>query len=206
MERYVNYLSVVQTLPWNKLKFADESHIVSNKLTNGRVLGMVNRRTWTPQHTLHAAHATFTILTNIVNIHSPIRCDYSPEVGNQWTFVDFVLDCCLANALVQGDYLIVDNAAIHCAADSRELLEIILEYFGVSLIFLPAYSYSPELNPCELVFSVVKQHIRKFRDPNSDICFETLKALATVSNQQLIPFYSHCIFPSVILPELIGTF
>jgi len=113
-------LSVVQTLPWNNLKFADESHIVSNKLTNGRVLGMVNRRTWTPQHTLHAAHATLTILTCIDNIHSPIRCDYSPEVGNQWTFVDFVLDCCITNALVQGDYLIVYNAAIHCAADSRE--------------------------------------------------------------------------------------
>jgi len=43
-----------------------------------------------------------------------------------------------------------------------DILHIVLEFFGVHLIFLPAYS--PELNPCELVFNVVKAHVRNYRD------------------------------------------
>lgn len=44
-----------------------------------------------------------------------------------------------------GDFLVVDNAAVH---GGFEDLTWILDYFQVSLMYLPAYS----LNPCELVF------------------------------------------------------
>jgi len=132
MERYVNYLATIQTIPWTSIKFADESHIVSHQLSNGRVLGLKNKRSWTSQHTLNNSHATLTILTSLSDIYNPLHIDYTLEANNQWTFVDFVLTCCLSGGLVQGDYLIVDNAAIHCAHDSSEVMEGILEYFGVS--------------------------------------------------------------------------
>jgi transposase len=54
--------------------------------------------------------------------------------------------------------LVVDNAAVYTGKDFAEVLDDILVFFQVRLAFLPAYS--PELNPCELVFSLIKQDIR----------------------------------------------
>jgi transposase len=50
--------------------------------------------------------------------------------------------------------LIVDNAAVHYGTDINEIVIFALESVGAKLIFLPAYS--PELNPCELCFAIVK--------------------------------------------------
>ena len=61
--------------------------------------------------------------------------------------------------LTTGDYLIVDNASVHGGMDSIDLLLDFLEEHGVSLVYLPAYS--PELNPCENVFCMLKTHLRQ---------------------------------------------
>ncbi len=48
---------------------------------------------------------------------------------------------------------VMDNAPIHCAEDMLRVLETILQLANVRMFFLP--KYSPELNPCELVFAQV---------------------------------------------------
>jgi transposase len=63
-------------------------------------------------------------------------------------------------------------------------LDDILVFFQVRLAFLPAYS--PELNPCELVFSLIKQDIRNLM----------------VTREHLQAWYLHCLYPKVILPDL----
>jgi transposase len=60
--------------------------------------------------------------------------------------------------LVWGDYLILDNSSIHFARDQREELLKVLEHHGVQICFLP--TYSPELNPCENVFYLVKKMVQ----------------------------------------------
>ncbi|HRP37904.1 MAG TPA: transposase [Candidatus Dojkabacteria bacterium] len=191
-------MSEIQTREISKLKFLDEAHFVSHQLTNCKVLGLVNKRVWLKQNTLNQASGTLTILTSVVG--DPVVLTYSEATTNQWAFLDFVLSCCLNGDLMNGDYLIVDNAAIHHGSDSHELLELILEFFGVQLIYLPAYS--PELNPCELVFNVVKKHIRYHRDRFSPIFEEVLKAVATITESMMKAFYYHCIFPKVVLPDM----
>jgi hypothetical protein len=47
----------------------------------------------------------------------------------------------------------MDNAPIHVADDMLRVLETILDLADVRLFFLP--KYSPELNPCEMVFAQV---------------------------------------------------
>ena len=79
MVRYADYLTVVQTIPWSRLKFADEAHIVSKGLSNGRVLGLVNTRSWVAQNTLHAANATLTILTDLNRANHPLEVKYTEE-------------------------------------------------------------------------------------------------------------------------------
>jgi len=90
-----------------------------------------------------------------------------------------LLECCINGDLCQGDYVIVDNAALHHA------------------------TYSPELNPCEKVFAMVKSHIRHHRDGHSSILFEILKSLSTITVHHVLKFYENAIFPTQILPDLI---
>ncbi len=72
-------------------------------------------------------------------------------------FNRFVTKLIEMHKLVEGDYFCVDGASVHYGSDSFPLLCELLDTAGVHLIFLP--KYSPELNPCEEVFAIVKHHL-----------------------------------------------
>lgn len=61
----------------------------------------------------------------------------------------------LCPSLERGKVLIMDNAAFH----RKKHLECIAEAFGHILIFLPPYS--PELNPIEHFWAVLKKRLQK---------------------------------------------
>jgi len=198
MIRYLNYLQWIQSVPQERLKYTDESHIVSKDLHKKAVLGMKSTRVYVPNRSLSEAHASLTIL---VSSHgTPITFDYREESNTQWNFTNFILHCCRTEALEEGDYLILNNAGVHNGWDTIDLLEEILNVAGVNLVYLPAYS--PELNPCELVFNVVKSRIRMHQQFGSCILEEVLNVLALVSMDNMSEFYKRCIFPPVVLPEL----
>jgi len=197
--KYAHYITEITKIPWEKLKFADEAHFVYKDLTTrGKVLSLQGERVWLKRKTKFDMRATLTILTSFGS-NCPIVFDVSEDTNNQWSFTDFILDCCLNNELIAGDYLLVDNAPVHTGSDTAWLISEILDYFGVTLVYLPAYS--PELNPCELVFSLVKSFIRNHHD-DSTLVVEVLKALATVNAHHMAKFYRHCIYPECVLPEL----
>lgn len=182
----------------HKLKFCDEAHFVYKDLSHKKVLGLVGDRVWLKQSTLEAARGTLIILTKLDEME-PIVFDYTEETTSQWSFCDFVIQCCLNDDLVAGDYFIVDNAPVHHGEDSAWLILTVLEIFGVTPVFLP--KYCPELNPCELVFSLVKNYIR-YNHTNQPLLDEVLKALAEVDVLDIYKFYEHCIHPKVVLPDL----
>lgn len=103
-----------------------------------------------------------------------------------------------------GDFLVVDNATVHNGEASAKVLSELLDVFGVTLVYLPAYS--PELNPCELVFSVMKSHIRNHRLEDASVPNETVQALAGITKETIERFYLHCIYPKVVLPDLTQMF
>eukprot|EP00808_Paulinella_micropora_P019164 g62770.t1 len=53
------------------------------------------------------------------------------------------------------------NAKIHHANAITPFLRALFQALNIKLVFLP--TYSPELNPCELVFANVKQFMRAYR-------------------------------------------
>eukprot|EP00808_Paulinella_micropora_P014372 g59549.t1 len=63
--------------------------------------------------------------------------------------------------LVRGDILVLDNAKIHHAQETTPLLTLLFNLLGIEMRFLP--TYSPEFNPCELIFHMAKQHIKNNR-------------------------------------------
>jgi hypothetical protein len=71
---------------------------------------------------------------------------------------------------VEGDILIMDNAAVHGSSDTLELLLDLLKLFGIRLVYIPVYS--PEFNPCELIFAQVKCYLRTHRDFDLPLHYE----------------------------------
>ena len=144
--------------------------------------------------------ASLSLLTSLVD-DVPFFIDYRLASNTQWDFAEFVYLACKAGYLKDGDYLVIDNAAVHCGADSFDILKDILTCFGVKIIKLP--TYSPELNPCELVFSQMKRFLRytRLRENSATLCDDVLRSLRNVEKKNLYNYYVKCVCPRVILPE-----
>lgn len=61
----------------------------------------------------------------------------------------------LCPKLQPGDIVVMDNAQVHKGAKVRKLIEAV----EAEVVFLPPYS--PDMNPIESGWSMVKRHIRK---------------------------------------------
>jgi hypothetical protein len=107
------------------------------------------------------------ITTRCVDLFSIIPAFY-PKL--QWSIFDVMELACKSGSLKRGDCLVMDNASIHDAIDTSDLITELFNIhgtltklspniyiLGVSIQYLPAYS--PELNPCGLVFAVVKNSL-----------------------------------------------
>jgi transposase len=94
-------------------------------------------------------------------------------------------------ALQAGDFYVVDNASIHGALDNFDDLLGLLNNAGVQLVYLP--KYSPELNPCELVFNVLKSFLRNHRDYTTPLYWNVIKSLGQISREMMIKFYIKCL-------------
>lgn len=135
---------------------------------------------------------TLTLLTDLSpTAPRPIYADIRYNSNTQRDFLLFVCDVLDAGHLVAGDYFIIDNASVHRGEASFDILLDLLESAGVQLVFLP--KYSPEFNPCELVFGKIKKHLRFYRKTD-DFYWELVRQCALVEKEDLWAFYYHCRF------------
>jgi transposase len=107
--------------------------------------------------------------------------------------------------LERGDILVCDNAPVHKGVDSLPKLSRFLAAKGIQLWFLP--KYSPELNPCELVFAQVKNWLRRHRNHNEKFYVDLARAFSNVSLDNMQNYYRRCIeypikYPFVIPPGI----
>lgn len=120
-----------------------------------------------------------------------IISDARTDTNTQIDFVEFLWRCIRIGALKSGDVIIVDNASIHVADDTTQMLSDLLEAAGVKLIFLP--KYSSELNPVELVFMFVKRMLRDYRkDTSVPLWIDVASAFACVDFELAKSFYKKC--------------
>jgi transposase len=122
---------------------------------------------------------------------TPVFCSLQTETNTQLDFIQFLMDCIQAGYLQPGDFLLCDNARIHGGAATLELLVDLLEASHVTLIFLP--TYSPELNPCELVFGQVKRYLREYRTKEVPLWFDITVGFSIVSVEDIVQYYKKCL-------------
>ena len=87
--------------------------------------------------------------------------------------------------------MILDNARVHGGADTYLFLKEVLDNADIEMVYLPAYS--PELNPCELVFAYVKNCLRSSRQQDIPLFFEISCFFSMITVEQLIPMFNKCI-------------
>jgi transposase len=111
--------------------------------------------------------------------------------NSQWDFLDFVVTAIEENYLRNGDVLVLDNAKIHKAEAMLPHLMDVLETIGVRIIYLPAYS--PELNPCELVFGHVKSKLYTRRESFLTLKEDLSVCFAEIERPMLEKWYLKCL-------------
>ncbi len=101
----------------------------------------------------------------------------------------------LVPTLRPGQIVVQDTLSVHRDVRARTAIEAA----GCRLEFLPVYS--PDLNPIELVFAPLKQHVRgaKARTPNA-VMAAIGAGLDQVTRGQLRNCYRHCGYGTELLP------
>ncbi len=117
----------------------------------------------------------------------PLFLDVRVASNTSEDFLNFVVMAIHVGFLRQGDYFVYDNAAVHFGADTWRELDGELRAAGVVSIPLPCYS--PELNPIERCFNVVKSHLRYHAPPNEDLLESALNGFSKVSPELVAKEY-----------------
>jgi transposase len=158
---YLQFVKWIQNLPsWTNVKTFDEAHFRSSDMRKRKGWGPVGSKVTGISPSNLAENYSLLMLTSISeeDVDDPLTSSILPHNVTSWDVLDFFLDCLENKKLVAGDILLLDNARTHTQAEMLPVLVDVLEKFGVTMKFLP--KYSPELNPCEFVFSVIKKKIR----------------------------------------------
>jgi hypothetical protein len=159
--RAVEYAELIDMLPTINIKFADKKHLKGQEV--------FNRYGW--RCPLTGEFEPVIVDPDFRNLHTIIGCcGIAPDAppfyfwmhggtNDAFTFSKFVYSMAVDGFLTNGDVLVTDNASIHCYHDSSVLEEILWEDYKILLIFMPVRS--PELNPIELMWNILVQHLRR---------------------------------------------
>lgn len=145
---------------------------------------------------------SITLVTSLNTPDCLFGINTREETNTQRDFFNCLIDMVETQVLIPGDFLVMDNAAVHTGTTLETEIYDYLTNAGITPVALP--TYSPELNPCELVFARVKYYIKSFdaiqRDEQGREVvkpFEQLlgESLASISSQELLSMYQHCRYP-----------
>lgn len=150
------FLNFISALPPEKIKFFDEAGV--NSGTGNPVYGSSLKGTKSIEIAAIPRGVNIT-LNLLVGLEGILYANTLDGASNSFTFLNFFGEAgqatsALGNpAIEQGDFIIMDNCAIH-RFEAGTALQTWLMDMGANVIYTP--SLSPEFNAVELVFNKLK--------------------------------------------------
>jgi len=172
-----------------KLKFIDEVHFKTRDFRNKKyALAPIGQRiVVSASDRLDTSSWNATVLIRVNSAADPIALDIRQDSNTAYDFTLFVMMMVEKGFLVDGDYLIYDNAAVHLCSEVFMDLTQYLETHGITPLPLP--TYSPELNPIERCFNIVKNYLRYQRDPEVPLLRDIMRGFALITQEIIAKEY-----------------
>ena len=120
-----------------------------------------------------------------IRLDGQTACLVIEGAANALVFREYIRQV-LGPTLRPGDIVICDNLGAHYDEAAR----LLIEARGAQLLFLPAYS--PDLNPIEMMWAKVKEHLRHTKARTQPRLLAAIRqALACVSAEDASGFFRH---------------
>lgn len=205
---WAQYCNAVLSFPWrrvgfvvlhrfdakltniNQLKFLDECHFEAVNVSRRRRVGPPGEPLIVVDGIPLEARLSMTLLVGVTDVEMPFTFQLRDGSNDCWDFLRFVMSAVEGGRIGRDDVLVVDNAAIHGAAEMLPHLVGLLQSVGAEMVFLP--TYSPEFNPCELVFGELKGSLRQYRHPELTFRDRITHALSHIDIVNVLSYYHHC--------------
>jgi transposase len=170
------------TIPPATLVFLDET---STQVTMTRTRGRATRGQRVVDRVPRNHGQNVTCLTAISphGIHAP--CVFEGALDGP-LFLHWVREW-LVPGLARGTTIVLDNLAVHRSPAVRQAVEAA----GCFLLFLPAYS--PDFNPIELIFALLKTHLRGVAARTTEAVIEAIgRGMDRITPRHIQNCYGHC--------------
>ena len=135
----------------------------------------------TSNSTLDYSSWNATVLIRVDHPEEPLHLGIRQDSNTAQDFALFVMEMIERGVLQRGDTLVYDNATVHISAEVFNELHTFMTNCGVRGVPLP--TYSPELNPIERCFNVVKHYLRYRRDPSAPLLRSIIRGFARVTQK-----------------------
>jgi transposase len=192
MNYYSRFLMWRMNIPSISLKFLDEVHFDRSDIGNDYGYSPVGERIqrttfWNAGKKIESF--TVTCLCGI-DLNDGLFFDIKSGASDGESYFTFVSNAFKQNALKMNELLLVDNAKIHVGFSGsmvQDLLQVNnMKYYGIP-------TYSPELNPIELIFAKVKYDLKgQIIDENHSLLSLIIDSFKKISNDLIILNYRHC--------------
>jgi transposase len=126
-----------------------------------------------------------TTMLGSIRLNGQTACMVIEGPANSLVFREYVRQV-LAPTLQPGDIVVCDNLGAHLDNQARQIIEA----HGANLMFLPPYS--PDLNPIEMMWAKVKEHLRNAKARTRPCLLSAIRqALSKVSCTDARGFFHH---------------
>ncbi len=182
LQRRIEFLDHIRTIPAEKLIFLDESGVTTSMT---RLDGRAPRGRRVHEATPGGHWKTLTILgaMNLGGMLAPMTVEAATDTDIFLAYLDQVL----CPRLRPGDVVVMDNLSSHKVDGVRQRLQ----QRGAELLYLPPYS--PDLNPIEKAWAKLKQRLRATKARSSEtLNIAISNALPTITAHHATAWFRLC--------------
>jgi hypothetical protein len=145
LNRYLDYCRLVHLIEYERLIFCDEVHFCCKELECRYVIAPVNKRAYsTATNGLNETYDMTALTTVRPGADRPFVYQLLKGTNTQYSFFNFIQNSVANGHIGENMVLILDNASIHKARDTRDQLIALAQTHGFVIRYLP--TYSPEVS------------------------------------------------------------